>query len=139
MLKQLLSGLTGLAIAGSAVAAPEVPTTPGLGGAELLSFAGSLLVVVGSILAFGWLYARFRPGMNQGGDQIRIVATRPLGPKERLLVVELGGQQILVGVSQGHMQTLHTLAEPLATTTQAAPAVSGFRARFKEILKESAR
>lgn len=141
MSKQLLSGLAsvaGLAIASSAVAAPEVPTAPGPGGAELLSFAGSLLVVVGSILAFGWLYARFRPGMNQGADQIRIVATRPLGPKERLLVVELGEQQILVGVSQGHMQTLHTLAEPLAEEAQAPSTAAGFATRLRQVLKESA-
>ena len=139
MFRHLVSLLAGLLIAGSAAAAPEAPPAPGPGGAELLSFVGSLLVVVGSILAFGWLYGRFRPGMSQGGGEIRIVATRPLGPKERLLVVELGEQQILVGVSPGHMQTLHTLDAPLPETGQAAPAVSGFAARFREILKESGR
>lgn len=136
MIQRLLMVSVALALSGAAVAAPETPA-PGLGGAELLSFAGSLLVVVGAILAFGWLYARFRPGMNKGGEQIRVVAMRPLGPKDRLIVVEVGGQQILVGVSQGQMQNLHTLSEPLDENTLAESTVTGFAARLKTALKEA--
>ena len=137
MLQRIVTGSAALALTGVAVAAPEAPA-PGLGGADLLSFAISLLVVVGSILAFGWLFARFRPGMNQGGEQIRVVAMRPLGPKDRLVVVEVGGQQILVGVSQGHMQNLHTLSEPLGESRPAENTVTGFASRLKAALKESA-
>lgn len=112
------------------------PATPVPGGAELLSFAGSLLVVVASIVAFGWLYGRLRPGMGQSSERIQIVATRPLGPKERLIVVDLDGEQLLVGVSPGHMQMLHKLERPLADVTPDAT-TGGFAAKLKTMLAEA--
>ena len=136
--KVLLSLLAAsLVVPTGAVAAAELPATPGPGGAELVNFAGSLLVVVVSILVFGWLYGKLKPGMNGGSDCIRVVATRALGPRERLVVVDLNGEQILVGVSQGHMQTLHTLDKPLETASSAAPTESGFAARLKGMLTEA--
>lgn len=133
---RILPALTStLLLVDAAVAAPATPVP---GGVELLSFAGSLLVVVASILAFGWLYGRLRPGMGQDPGRIRIVATRPLGPKERLVVVDLDGEQLLVGVSPGHMQTLHKLERPLPEET--ATAVSGgFAAKLKTLLAEGSK
>jgi flagellar protein FliO/FliZ len=129
----MLPGLAStLLLVDTAVAAPATPVP---GGVELLSFAGSLLVVVASILAFGWLYGRLRPGMGQASERIRIVATRPLGPKERLLVVDLNGEQLLVGVSPGHMQTLHKLERPLAEETVDAES-GGFAAKLRTLLAE---
>lgn len=127
----------GLVIPGGSLAAAELPAAPGPGGPEVVSFAGSLLVVVLSIIAFGWLYGKLRPGMSGGSDLIRVVATRPLGPRERLVIVDLDGEQILVGVSQGHMQTLHKLDKPLEAQQSGSPLESGFAARLKGILRES--
>lgn len=137
MLHKLLKIAASLALPGSSVAA-ELPVAPGPGGAEIASFAGSLLVVVLSIVAFGWLYGKLRPGMSGGSELIRVVATRPLGPRERLVVVDLDGEQILVGVSQGHMQTLHKLEQPLEARRADVAAESGFAARLKGMLRETA-
>jgi len=115
------------------IAAREVqaaPTTPVPGGIEVIGFVGSLLVVVAAILAFGWLFSRFRPGMGQGTECIRIVAMRPLGPKERLVVVELAGEQLLIGVSPGGLQTLHRLDQPLDSRSTGDSA-GGFAERLK--------
>jgi flagellar protein FliO/FliZ len=111
---------------------PAAPSTPVPGGAEVLGFVGSLLVVVASILVFGWLYSRFRPGMAQGADSIRIVAMRPLGPKERLVVVELAGEQLLIGVSPGGLRKLHRLEQRLDTSSTGA-AAGGFAERLKAL------
>ncbi len=137
MLSLALRIAVGLSAPGIALAQAELPETPGPGGAELLSFAGSLIVVVLSILAFGWLYGKLRPGMAGGSEMIRVVATRPLGPKERLVVVDLDGEQLLVGVSQGHMQTLHKLDRPIAAERPRSAPETGFAQRLKGALRES--
>ena len=124
-----------LVLTNVAVAAPAAPVP---GGVEIFSFIGSLFVVVLSILAFGWLYGRLRPGSGQGADRIQIVATRPLGPKERLVVVDLDGEQLLLGVSQGHMQTLHKLERPLPDVESDA-AAGGFAAKLRNLLAEGAK
>ncbi|MGX5731766.1 flagellar biosynthetic protein FliO [Pseudoxanthomonas beigongshangi] len=86
------------------------PATPGIGGALV-----GLILVLGLILGLAWLLKRL-PGAGLGlrpNDQLRVVTSLSVGTKERLLVVEVGGEQLLVGVSPGGIATLHRLPEPL--------------------------
>jgi flagellar protein FliO/FliZ len=82
---------------------------PGIGGAVF-----ALILVVSLILGLGWL-ARRMPGVGRASNThaLRIVGSLSLGPRDRVVVVEVGGTQLLVGVGQNGMTTLHTLAEPL--------------------------
>ncbi|WP_425489389.1 flagellar biosynthetic protein FliO [Cognatilysobacter bugurensis] len=74
----------------------------------------ALLLVVGLILGLGWLAKRM-PGFGRGAPSngLRMVASLPIGPRERVVVVEVGETQLLLGVGPGGTRTLHTLAEPL--------------------------
>jgi flagellar biogenesis protein FliO len=47
---------------------------------------------------------------------IEIVADISLGQKERAVLVQVGEQQILLGVAPGRVNTLHVLAEPVAVS-----------------------
>lgn len=105
-----------LIAAAAAAAAPAqkighaAPATPGIGGALV-----GLVLVLGLILGLAWLLKRL-PGAGLGlrpNDQLRVVTSLSVGTKERLLVVEVGGEQLLVGVSPGGIATLHRLPEPL--------------------------
>jgi len=44
---------------------------------------------------------------------MKVVASLSVGAKERVVVVEVNGQQLLLGVTAGGINTLHTLPEPL--------------------------
>lgn len=81
----------------------------------------SLVLVVGLILALGWLAKRM-PGLQRGAgnSNLRVVASVALGPRERAVVVDVGGTQLLLGVGQGGVRALHTLDAPLPVA--AAPA-----------------
>ena len=81
----------------------------------------SLVLVVGLILALGWLAKRM-PGMQRGAatGQLKVVASVALGPRERAVVVDVGGTQVLLGVGQGGVRALHTLAQPLPTVEAGA-------------------
>ena len=105
----------------------------GAGGTELLSLAASLIVVVGAIVGFGWLYTRARSLGGGNSDVINVVATRALGAKERLMLVEIAGQQLLVGMTASQVQTLHVFDTPVATSASVPP---GFASRLKSALKE---
>lgn len=46
-----------------------------------------------------------------GGDKMKVISSIPVGQKERLVLVEVEGEKILVGVSTGyvkHISTIHT-------------------------------
>lgn len=99
--------------------ATQVPSRPVLG--QPPTAAGSLggtlfalVLVVGLILALGWLLKRM-PGFNRGagGNGLRVVASLPVGVRERVVVVDVNGTQLLLGVGSGGVRTLHVLDAPL--------------------------
>ena len=95
----------------------QSPATAGsIGGAVL-----ALVLVVGLILALGWI-ARRLPGFRGAGNTnaLRVVSSLSLGPRERVVVVAVGETQLLIGVGAGGMRTLHTLEQPLPTPAPAA-------------------
>lgn len=114
----------------------EVMTTVGpvVGGGELLSMGLSMFVVVAVILVLGWMYSRSRLVSGGASDLINVVASRALGPKERLLVVDVAGQQMLIGMTTTAVQTLHVFDEPVSEPEKAAS--NGFAQRLSTALTE---
>ena len=94
-----------------------VPQTPGLGGAFL-----ALLLVVGLIVFLAWLLRKLPGAGLKSLPGLRVVAALPVGPRERVVLVDVGGQQLLLGVTQHNVNLLHTLAEPILD----APSQAGF-------------
>ncbi len=72
-----------------------------------------LFVVLFLIIASGWLFKRF--GRWQGGytDQLKVVGALAVGARERIVLVQVGEQQLLIGIAPGNIRTLHVLDEPL--------------------------
>ena len=98
-----------LAVAPAAQAArPAAHAGPGLVGAFF-----ALLLVLGLILGLAWLLKRLPGSGFRPADGVRVVASVPLGTKERAVVVEVGGRQLLLGVSAGGVTLLQELPEPL--------------------------
>ena len=91
----------------------------------------NLLLVLLLIVICGWLYARGPARMRGAGGTLEIVASRQVGSRERLAVVQVGDEQLLLGITPNGISHLHTLAEPL---TAAAPA--GAPSTFGERLRE---
>ncbi len=63
---------------------------------------------MGVILASAWILRRtpFASATRKTGP-LKLVATLPLGPKERLLLVEADGCEVLIGVSPAGIFPLH--------------------------------
>lgn len=107
---------------------------PVIEGPDILSLGASMLIVIGTVVALGWLYSRLRFNGGGSGSVINIVASRGLGPKERLLLVEVGDKQLLVGMTAASVQTLHTFDRPVAAgeVTGEAP---GFADRLRAAIR----
>ncbi len=114
---------------------PGLPVTPSFGG-ELLSLGASMIVIVGAIILLGWLYSRSRVLGGGSNDLINVVATRAVGPKERLVVVEVADQQLLVGMTPNGMRTLHVLDDPVAKSKPETQPPAGFAGRLRAAFQE---
>ncbi len=89
-------------------AGQALPATTGLGGT-----LAALAVVVALILGLAWLVKRL-PGTGLRPLQgLRVVTSLAVGPRERVVLVDVGGQQLLLGVTAHNVTLLHTLPEPL--------------------------
>ncbi|WP_150569768.1 flagellar biosynthetic protein FliO [Pseudomonas fluorescens] len=116
-------------------AAPVTAATPpgGLGG-QLAQMVFGLLLVVGLIFALAWLLRRMQGAAPRGGQVIEIIGSRTIGPRDRLLLVQVGKEQILLGHSPGSIKALHVLAEPVEVPASARPATPEFAQRLLELM-----
>ena len=79
------------------------------------SWALSSLLVIGIILVLGWLLRRLRGASLLGGSrQLKVVSSLALGQRERLVVVQVGEEQYLLGVTAQQISGLGKLDIPLA-------------------------
>ena len=97
----------------------EAPSTAGAVGGTVFA----LLFVLALILALAWLAKRMPGVAGANNPALRIVGSLSLGPRERVVVVDVGGTQLLLGVGAGGTRTLHTLTAPLpaAERSRATP------------------
>lgn len=87
--------------------------------AQVLQLGLGLVLVVGLIFLLAFLLRRMGPMAGIGSQQIRIISSLPLGTRDRLLLVDVAGTQMLLGASAGRINTLHVFAEPVADLAQA--------------------
>ena len=97
------------------LAAPESGTGSGslFTGAYLLQVAGSLLLVFGCIFGLIFLLKKLNALPLASGSPIRVLASARLGSREKIVLVEAGEQQLLIGVAAGSIRTLHVLEQPI--------------------------
>jgi flagellar protein FliO/FliZ len=124
---------------------PTVPSVspaaaPAGGGAALVQTVASVLLVVGIIFGCAWLARRFGLQRLGGCGIVKVVASAPLGQRERVVVVEVpGGTWLVLGVTPTQVNPLHSMpAQPLPEAGNAAPnslrMVQQFSTRLQEAL-----
>jgi flagellar biosynthetic protein FliO len=92
------------------VPAPAPVTMPsGSATGSLLQTLFALIVVLGVLGALAWFLKRYGPKAMGGAAGLRVVGSLSLGGRERLLVVEIGNQWIVVGASPGRVNALATM------------------------------
>lgn len=123
----------------SELAEPTLQTVaPTLQGGDLFSVLISTVIVVAVILFIGWLYSRSKFVKAGANDAINIVAMRALGPKERLFVVDVANQQLLIGMTSTAVQTLHVFDTPVIVDKQqpANKSASNFAEKLRGLMPD---
>lgn len=117
----------------AALAADTVPQTSGFG--AFLQAAMGLLLVLGLMYVFFWLLRRYGPAQNTAQGVVKVVGGVMLGPRERLVVVEVEDTWVLVGVAAGNVRALHTLAKPEGYAAPIASPGGGFPDKLSDLLR----
>lgn len=96
--------------ASAELARREVASTSSM----MLQVTLGLVVVIGMMLLLAWLARRMR--LVPGGTHhqaLKVLAVLPLSNRERLTLVQVGEQQLLLGVTANQINCLHQLEKPL--------------------------
>jgi flagellar protein FliO/FliZ len=117
--------------ASPAFAASPAPADVDAGG--LVRVCLSLAVVIALIFAAGWVLRRLQGGGVRAGGHLRCIESVAVGLKERIVLVDAGGRQMLLGVAPGNVRTLHVFDEPIAA---AAPSVVSPSAAFRTVFAQ---
>ena len=120
------------------------PSTFALAADSTMDVAGSVLqMFLGLALILGLLYAtllflkRFGAGAAGGANLLKIRGAAPVGPRERVVLVEVAGKVLVLGVAPGQVNTLHTLyAAELPPATSETTLLSGGK-DFQTWLKQT--
>ncbi|STR45594.1 flagellar biosynthetic protein FliO [Iodobacter fluviatilis] len=93
----------------------------------------ALAFVIGLILLSAWLVRRLSLLPMSNAQTLRVVSGVMVGSKERVVVVEVEGRWLVLGVTASAVNLLHTLDAP--EQTEPVPLTSPFAARLATILQ----
>jgi len=105
--------------------AADVPAATPLG-PELLQTTIGLAIVLALIFGLAWLLRRVGPTGRGSGGVLRVVASHAVGQRERVVILEVGEQWLVLGVAPGRVNALQTL--PRGAVPESAPAAASFSA-----------
>ena len=112
--------------------APGLPAAPSVGG-QVTSLVLGLGLVIGLIFLLAWVAKRVQRIAPNNAQVIKLVASQSLGPRERLVLVQVGEEQVLLGITAGRITPLHVLEKSVAVTQPEGQAPE-FAQRLMEIL-----
>jgi len=119
---------------------PAVTDTSGaLGGSAgfqlAVQIALSFALVIGAVLLLTWVLRRITRLQSNALGGLRVVGGLSVGMRERIVLLEAGDQQLLVGVAPGFLRTLHVFDRPLRSEETAFEEDTSFSTRLKRALR----
>ncbi len=116
--------------AASALPSPALPSSS----EQLVQVSLALIAVLFVIYAIAWLLKRNNSLNGLVNLPMKTVAALPMGTKEKIVLIEVGGKQILLGLTAHNINTLATFDEPIIDTTLKSH--KPFSSRLKEMMEK---
>ena len=104
----------------------------------IVQMALGLALVVTIIFLLAWLVRRMGGMRGYAGGSLRVLGGMSVGAREKVVLMQVGDAQLLLGVAPGRIQTLHVLENPVVVSDDASTIpTSAFAERLKAALKRT--
>ena len=114
-----------------ALAQTAAPETPGVSGSAILQMLLGLTLIIGLLFLGAFALRKLNGGRGFGNSgPMRVVGGLMIGPRERIVMIEVGESWIVIGIVPGQIKTLHTLPKG------ELPATPGVTKPFGQWLKQ---
>jgi flagellar protein FliO/FliZ len=143
-LKRMLAWLSLLWLPVNAAAALDPaqpkPVARVVSGTDVMAWGFGLLVVLAIFLLCIWVLRKIGGVIASGGEKLHLVGGLSLGMRERVVLLQVGKKQLLLGVTPGRIQSLLVLegedclqkAESLSAATASG---SAFAQKLAQAMK----
>ena len=111
LLLALFTLMTVPAVAQEAV--PAVSPSSLFTGDYLLQVIGSFVVVILLLIGVLLLLRRFNGVSSQMSGNMRVISSVGVGQRERVVLLQVGVEQILIGVGPGNVRKIHAFDQPV--------------------------
>lgn len=146
-IRRSLAGMTGCLLATPLFAVeplkqgnPRQLASDPIGFMDYLQMFLGLALVLGLIIGMAWLIRRLGSIQQIGQGALKVVGGLSVGQRERVVLLQVGETQILVGLAPGQIRTLHVLDKPVTTdNTQANQKTVGFAERLQSVMQGKVR
>jgi flagellar protein FliO/FliZ len=137
LLPALLAGTAHATVESPApAAAAAAAAAPGSTAGSIFTMLFGLVVVLALMAALAWLFKRSGLVKGIGSNAVaKIIGGVSVGTRERVMVIEIADQWIVVGVAPGRVNTLATL--PRQEHAAATPSTAAPAANFASWLKQT--
>ncbi|WP_277187449.1 flagellar biosynthetic protein FliO [Caballeronia sp. BR00000012568055] len=114
---------------------------PSLGFGAVLQTLFGLAIVIGFVFGCAWLARKLGVNGVKRGGIVKVVGGASLGGKERVAVIEVGDQWLVLGAGPGNVRLLHTMPAGSAEVESVETHVQtqgNFGQRFRDAMKSEA-
>lgn len=123
-----------LCAAGAAHAAEQAAPGPA---SSLFQVLFGLLIVLGLLAGTAWMIRRIGLARPASASAIKIIGGASIGTRERIVLVEVADQWIVVGVAPGSVNALSTMPRQEGfTAAEPPPAGKHFSAWLKQTIEK---
>lgn len=102
LIKSLLLGL---------ICAPALAHAAQNDSGNMATVLMSLFLILGAFVLVAWLVRRYMPGVGKQGV-VKVVGATMVGPRERVVVIEVENTWLLLGVGAGQVRLLDKRDKP---------------------------
>lgn len=92
------------------------PVADSVNGSYLLQLIAGLSVVLVSIIVLAWFAKRFNRFQSSSDGSLQVLGGISMGARERVVLIQVGGEQLVLGVAPGNIRTLHVIENSVANS-----------------------
>ena len=90
----------------------KAATSQGVSTGQYMNLVLGLVAIIGFIFLVAWILRRVNGAPSASAGAMKIVGGLSLGNRDRVVLLQVGEQQILVGASPGNINLIHAFEEP---------------------------
>jgi flagellar protein FliO/FliZ len=99
----------------------------------LMQSVTGLLIVLASVIVLAWLMRRLGRLQSSAGGVLKMIDGMALSTRERVVLVQVGDTQVLLGVAPGRVEAVHVLEKPVVVK-KGEEMTGTFAMRLREVL-----